>query len=56
MPAAEAAETEIHAGTQHLPAFFAAGVCFFHDEDIVNADIHCKTSNFSPRPKPLHAA
>ena len=38
--AAHAAEAEVCAGAQALPAFFAAGVGLFHGDDVSDPDIH----------------
>ena len=40
MAAAQAAELEISAYTQHLPALFAAGVLFFHCQNIADLNVH----------------
>ena len=40
VPAAEAAEAEVHPGAHHFPALVPAGVRLFHDENILNANIH----------------
>ena len=49
MPAARAAQAEIHAAAQHQPLLRAAGVLFFHDEDIVDLYVH-GVSPFLPLP------
>ena len=49
MPAARAAQAEIHAAAQHQPLLCAAGVLFFHDEDIVDLYVH-GVSPFLPLP------
>lgn len=40
MRASAAAQPEIHAGAQHLPAAAAAGVRFFHDQNVHQSYIH----------------
>ena len=44
-----AAQAEIHAAAQHQPLLRAAGVLFFHDEDIVDLYVH-GVSPFLPLP------
>ena len=39
-PTAEAAELEIRADAQHLPAFLAAGVLFFHRQNVTDLNVH----------------
>ena len=39
-PAAKAAQLEIRADAQHLPAFLAAGVLFFHRQNVADLNIH----------------
>lgn len=38
--AAEAAKLKISADTQHLPALFAAGVLFFHCQNVAYLNVH----------------
>ena len=38
--AAHAAEAEVCAGAQALPALFAAGVGLLHGEDVADPDVH----------------
>ena len=45
-PAAEAAQPEIHAGAQHLPAAFAARVRLFHDQNVLELNVHCAARSF----------
>lgn len=40
MPAAHAPQAKICTGTQNLPILFAAGVGFFHSQDITQTNIH----------------
>ena len=42
-PAAKAAQAEIHTRAQHLPPAFAAGVRFFHDQNVFELYVHTVT-------------
>ena len=43
-PAAKAAQAEIHTRAQHLPPAFAAGVHFFHDQNVFELYVHTVTA------------
>jgi hypothetical protein len=45
--AAEAAELEVCADAQHLPALLAAGVRFFHCQHVADVDIHWHGQNLT---------
>ena len=41
MSAAAAAQAKVHTRAQHLPLAAAAGVRFFHDQNIIEPYVHC---------------
>ena len=40
MPAAHAPQTKVCPGAQNQPAFFPAGMGLFHDQNVVDFDVH----------------
>ena len=40
MPAAHAPQPEVCPGAQHQPALFSTGMGLFHDQNVVDFDVH----------------